>query len=215
MQHRTKRAIRRFERTWRPLWISSAGIALLLSIGLFAAEKLRPLVSGQLLISDAQAASKTIPAEISVCFTPEEECEDLIVGHIERANREILVMAYTFTAKPIMDALLRAQARGVTIEVIMDAKAAEQRYSMALPLQMARIPLWLDSSVAIMHNKILILDRQTVITGSYNLSKAAASKNAENVVTMNGGAAIARPFIDNFSRRKAAAERVIARQGKQ
>lgn len=211
MQHRTRRAIRRFERTWRPLWISSIGVALTLSIGLLAVDKLRPLVLGQLLISKVQAASSRIPAEIAVCFTPEEECEDLIVRQIDSARREVLVMAYTFTAKPILDALLRAQGRGVAIEVIMDAKAAEQRYSMSLPLQMARIPIWLDSSVAIMHNKILILDRQTVITGSYNLSKAAATRNAENVVTMNGGAAIARPFIDNFGRRKAAAERVVAR----
>ena len=46
----------------------------------------------------------------------------------------------------------------------------------------AGIPTFIDAKHAIAHNKIMIIDRETVITGSFNFTKAAEEKNAENLL---------------------------------
>ena len=58
------------------------------------------------------------------------------------------------------------------------------RYSGAVYLVHAGVPVWIDDGPAIAHNKVVILDGRTVITGSFNFSKAADTRNAENVVVI-------------------------------
>jgi len=45
----------------------------------------------------------------------------------------------------------------------------------------AGIPTKIDSAHDIAHNKIIIIDGAIVITGSFNFTKAAEDKNAENL----------------------------------
>lgn len=149
---------------------------------------------------------------VEVCFSPEMPCETRIVELVDQAQNEVLVMAYTFTSRPILEALLRAQGRGVRIEVVLDASQASNRYSVLLALQMARIPLWLDRSVRIMHNKVLILDRDRVVTGSYNLTKSAAESNAENLLVLTGSDQLVAAYVATFERRKKSAERVMPKK---
>lgn len=182
-------------------------IAIVLVVGLLlvfvAIEKARGAAANRIVGGQA---------EVEVCFTPEMPCEGRIVELVDQAQKEALVMAYTFTSKPVLDALLRAQGRGVRIEVILDASQASNRSSVLLALQMARIPLWLDQSVRIMHNKVLILDRERVVTGSYNLTKSAAESNAENLIVLTGSDQLVAAYVRNFDRRKKAAERVEAKK---
>ena len=46
------------------------------------------------------------------------------------------------------------------------------------------IPTYIDDKHAIAHNKIMVIDRQTIITGSFNFTKAAEEKNAENLLIL-------------------------------
>jgi phosphatidylserine/phosphatidylglycerophosphate/cardiolipin synthase-like enzyme len=48
----------------------------------------------------------------------------------------------------------------------------------------ARIPVKIDFVHDIAHNKIMIIDGEIVITGSFNFSKAAEDKNAENLLVI-------------------------------
>jgi phosphatidylserine/phosphatidylglycerophosphate/cardiolipin synthase-like enzyme len=41
-----------------------------------------------------------------------------------------------------------------------------------------------DAQHVIAHNKVMIIDGETVITGSFNLTKAAEEKNAENLLVI-------------------------------
>ena len=43
----------------------------------------------------------------------------------------------------------------------------------------------IDGNQALMHSKVFIIDRQLVITGSYNFSKAAENRNNENTLLIN------------------------------
>lgn len=50
---------------------------------------------------------------------------------------------------------------------------------------------------AIAHNKIIIIDRSVVITGSFNFTKAAEEKNAENLLIIRSKE-LAKPYLDNW-----------------
>jgi phosphatidylserine/phosphatidylglycerophosphate/cardiolipin synthase-like enzyme len=44
------------------------------------------------------------------------------------------------------------------------------------------VPTTVDADHAISHNKVIIIDGETVLTGSFKFTKAAQEKNAENVL---------------------------------
>ncbi|HTR44450.1 MAG TPA: phospholipase D-like domain-containing protein, partial [Thermodesulfovibrionales bacterium] len=46
------------------------------------------------------------------------------------------------------------------------------------------IPTYIDAQHAIAHNKVMIIDKETVITGSFNFTKAAEERNAENLLIL-------------------------------
>jgi len=61
------------------------------------------------------------------------------------------------------------------------------------------------SAHAIAHNKIIIIDRQVVITGSYNFTKAAEGKNAENLLVIRSKA-LAGKYIINWQEHRGHAD---------
>ncbi|WP_353279603.1 phospholipase D-like domain-containing protein [Wolbachia endosymbiont (group A) of Ennomos erosarius] len=56
----------------------------------------------------------------TVCFTPRENCTNLIIDSVGHAKKSVLVQAYQFTSKPIAESLVQAKKRGVDIKVILD-----------------------------------------------------------------------------------------------
>lgn len=120
-----------------------------------------------------------------VCFTPGGDCTQKIVRTIEEAKRQILVQAYSFTSAPIAKALMLAHRRGVDVRVILDKSQKSQRYTSSTFLANQGIPTWIDYKVAIAHNKVMIVDSATVITGSFNFTSAAQNKNAENLLILH------------------------------
>lgn len=120
--------------------------------------------------------------DIDVYFSPDGGCTEAIIREIDRARGEVLVQAYSFTSAPIAQALLKAYKRGVRVEIILDRSQRTQRYSAATFFAHAGIPTYIDARHAIAHDKIMVIDRGTVITGSFNFTKAAQEKNAENLL---------------------------------
>jgi phosphatidylserine/phosphatidylglycerophosphate/cardiolipin synthase-like enzyme len=98
------------------------------------------------------------------------------------AKTRILVQAYSFTSAPVAKALLDAHKRGVQVQVILDKSQRTEKYSSADFLANQGVPTLIDAAHAIAHNKVMIIDSETVITGSFNFTKAAQEKNAENVL---------------------------------
>jgi phosphatidylserine/phosphatidylglycerophosphate/cardiolipin synthase-like enzyme len=123
-------------------------------------------------------------APAKVYFSPSGGATRAIVQEIDNAKQEILVQAYSFTSAPIAKALVDAHKRGVSVETVLDKSQRTASYSGATFLANNRIPTYIDSAHAIAHNKVMIIDRQTVITGSFNFTKAAEEKNAENLLVI-------------------------------
>jgi phosphatidylserine/phosphatidylglycerophosphate/cardiolipin synthase-like enzyme len=142
--------------------------------------------------------------ELRTCFTPVENCMGLIVAQIDGAKSEILVQAYSFKAKPLISALGRAHTRGVKVRVILD-RADERAHDRAGSRLIAeRILPQVDTGVASAHNKVMIIDRDSVITGSFNFTEAAQKTNAENVLVIKGHPDVAAAYVKNWERRLAA-----------
>jgi phosphatidylserine/phosphatidylglycerophosphate/cardiolipin synthase-like enzyme len=135
---------------------------------------------------------------IRVYFSPHGGCTDAILSQINQAKTEILVQAYSFTSKPIARALIQAKKRGVKIIAILDKSNRTQRYSAAPCLKDMEIPVYIDDKHAIAHNKIMIIDNRVVITGSFNFSMAAETKNAENLLILDDLPDLTRAYRDNF-----------------
>jgi phosphatidylserine/phosphatidylglycerophosphate/cardiolipin synthase-like enzyme len=127
--------------------------------------------------------------ELGVCFTPEygvtPSCTQEVVDALNGATKSVLVQAYSFTSAPIAKALVDAKRRGIDVKVILDRSNRTAHYSAATFLAHAGIPMWIDAQHAIAHNKVMIIDGKTVLTGSFNFTKAAEQQNAENLVNIN------------------------------
>ncbi len=150
-------------------------------------------------------------AAVAVCFSPPIQggCDPqaAILSEIAGARNEILVQAYVLTARPVVDALIRAHARGVVVRIILDRKQLRHDRSgvrAASRLVAAGIPVAIDDGVrGIAHNKVMVIDRRTVITGSYNFTWSAEHRNAENMVIINDPV-VAAEYAQNWRTRESA-----------
>jgi len=106
-------------------------------------------------------------------FSPNGGCTEAVVFEINNAKTSILVQAYSFTSDPIETALKDAHRRGVEVRVILDRSQYEAKGAAALPLYEANIDVRMDAKHPIAHNKVMIIDSFTVITGSFNFYSAS------------------------------------------
>lgn len=140
--------------------------------------------------------------EYQVCFTPGQDCTALITSEILNAKKSIYVQAYSFTSPAIAKALSDAKHKGVSVNIILDkSQIKHNQYSSATYFQHQNIPLYIDNKPAIAHNKVMIIDEHTVITGSFNFTKAAQEKNAENVIVIHD-AGLAALYLANWNKRR-------------
>lgn len=135
---------------------------------------------------------------ISVWFSPHGGCTEAVVDAVDHAKSKILVQAYSFTSAPIAKALKDAHDRGVDVRVILDKSQRTERYSGLTYLQHAGIPTWIDSVHAIAHNKVMVIDGVTVVSGSFNFTKSAESSNAENLLLIHD-ANLAKAYDQNWA----------------
>jgi phosphatidylserine/phosphatidylglycerophosphate/cardiolipin synthase-like enzyme len=143
---------------------------------------------------------------IEVFFSPSGGATEAIVREIGKARQEILVQAYSFTSKPIAKALLDAKKRGISIIAVLDKSQRTERYTAATFLLNAGIPVFIDDKHAIAHNKIIIIDRSTLITGSFNFTRAAEENNAENLLVIKGNQKLVDQYLRNFEEHKGHSE---------
>ncbi len=154
----------------------------------------------------------TLPA-IEVYFSPHGGCTDAVVREIESARSTILVQAYSFTSAPIAKALVDAKRRRVRVQVILDKSAERENYTEADFLAQMGVPTLIDAQHAIAHNKVMILDGQVVLTGSFNFTRQAETSNAENLLVIRSPA-LARQYAANWQLHAVHSEPYAGRQSR-
>ena len=156
-----------------------------------------------LALAQPPKAPKPIPmpgqvaCTATVFFSPRGGCTDAVVREIDKANSEIKVQAYSFTSKPIADALIAAQKRGVKVDVCADDSNKNPDTSIVDELAAAGVTVRLDAKHAISHSKTMVIDGKTVLTGSFNWTAAAEKSNLENLVLIQSDV-VAKQYLDNW-----------------
>lgn len=150
---------------------------------------------------------------VDVFFSPEDDVIAKIVAAVGKARREIRVQAYLFTSRKLASALIRAHVRGLDVAIIMDQEQFEKGGAPNLAeLVAAHVPVYLDGQHAAAHNKIILIDAESdmpvVITGSYNFTLAAQTKNAENLLIISGDKAVAHGYRENWIRHREHSQRM-------
>jgi phosphatidylserine/phosphatidylglycerophosphate/cardiolipin synthase-like enzyme len=153
-------------------------------------------------------AAPAAPAEprVRVLFSPGGGCTEAIVAEIAKAKASIDVQAYSFTSAPIADAVAKAHARGVRVRVVLDKSQRTERYTSATFLHNHGVPTWIDDAHAIAHNKLILIDRRVILTGSFNFTKSAEARNAENLLIIENHPDLSSSYAANFETHLAHAE---------
>ncbi|WP_321883800.1 phospholipase D-like domain-containing protein [Burkholderia cepacia] len=143
---------------------------------------------------------------VDVGFAPDGAAARLVVAAIDSARTSVKVAAYAFTSTEIARRLAAAQARGVKVEMLVDAKETRDlsargyaNRAMQMVLQ-AGIPVRAVSAYKTSHDKYLVVDNESIETGSFNYT-SAATKNSENALWIASCPSIAQAFMRHWQSR--------------
>ena len=178
---------------------------LLILIGFGAGYTTNEFVASPLQVPHAQQEPNQPSVYLkegatSVCFTPNKQCQLQIIGEINKAKDSIFIQAYSFTDRDIAQALVAAAHRGVQVQVLLDKSNRNDKRSAKDLIIQNNLPLRFDSPAGIAHSKTIIIDNQLVISGSYNFSTAAYTRNTENLLILNSPG-LAKEYIQNWLKR--------------
>jgi len=139
-------------------------------------------------------------ATYEVIFSPTMQAEQAIIRFIQDAQKSVHVAAYSFTSRPIAQALLEARARGLDVRVVVDKSQASGRYSAATFLANQAVSVRVDGEYQLQHQKVVIVDGVSVETGSYNFTASARDRNSENVIIIRNAPALAARYEENWEK---------------
>ena len=137
-------------------------------------------------------------SEVENYFGPEDGVEKEILSELREANEEIVFMAFAFTSEPIAELMAAKITEGVDIRGVFE-KGGRSRYTKYDFLRRAGAEVRWDTNRYNMHHKVIVIDRQVVVVGSYNFSKSANTQNDENCLIIHS-TELAASFLAEFER---------------
>lgn len=145
-------------------------------------------------------------------FAPDPGIVPAVTERLDGARETLEVAIYSLTHPEIAAALVRAHKRGVRVRVLFDKVQAAGRYSQDERLERAGVPVRRDRERGLMHHKFAVIDRRTVMTGSFNYTRGAAERNRENLIVLEDAALAAR-YAAQFEEAWAASAPARRRRG--
>lgn len=121
-------------------------------------------------------------------FAPDHAPEMEFIKQMIKARTRIDFAVFTFAeSSGIDDALASAQGLGLSIQGILDRKQANQTWAAKHTLAAAGVQLHRNKTgtgVRKVHHKLMVLDDQVTILGSFNYTGPANLTNDENIVVI-------------------------------
>jgi len=182
---------------FHPKFITVDGKIVLIGSGNFTDEGLHLHHNHFLLIQDTKIAEffrqkfiswwNDTPSEevyedhiYQIYFSPETNCESIIIQNISDARESIHFLNYHFTSEEIAKAIIKKKLSGVDVYGIQEGSTIEP-YSVFYPLSDYGCKLKKSNRAGFLHDKLFIIDEKIVITGSYNPT-ASARRNTECLI---------------------------------
>lgn len=146
--------------------------------------------------------------EIDIIFAPEADETRILIDEISQAEHSIRMMVFVFSLGDLADAILQQMVDpDFVVRGVFENRNSKARWSQLPTLHCAGADMRQDGNPYTLHHKVLILDDDTVITGSFNFSRNAAQSNDENIVIVRD-AVIAGLYLDEWNRLWDSAERL-------
>ncbi|MGV8169242.1 MAG: phospholipase D-like domain-containing protein [Candidatus Nanoarchaeia archaeon] len=136
--------------------------------------------------------------ELENYFCPQDGCQREILSELNAANTSVYFMTFTFTDKDIANVLVNKKVDGLEVRGVIESYQG-RTYWVYPQLTEANIPIVLDEEKSLQHNKVFIIDNKTVITGSFNPTKSADTKNDENIIIIRQPD-IVQQYVEEFER---------------
>jgi len=120
---------------------------------------------------------------LEVYFSPDDRVARRIVALLRGAKTSINFMAYSFTANDFGDIVRQKAQDGLTVTGVMDESQIKSNTGTEFDgFSQVGLSVYPDGNEGLMHHKVIIIDREIVITGSYNFTASAERNNDENVL---------------------------------
>ena len=132
-------------------------------------------------------------------FAPENDTISPLLKEITSAEKSIYFMAFSFTHDKLGEAIRNRFMSEIAVEGVFDENQIT-KYSEYTPMKELGMQVKIDETPGTMHHKVIIIDEETVVTGSYNFSRNAETQNSENLLIIKGNKDIARAYLDEFNK---------------
>ncbi len=143
---------------------------------------------------------------LDIYFSPDDRVEAALLDLLENAQSSIYFLAYSFTSDPLGEAIRRQAARGLEVKGVMEADQVRSNAGSEYDVfRQAGVDVRLDGNAGQMHHKVLVIDGQVVVTGSYNFTFSAETRNDENLIVIYDSR-LASLFLREFQRIYSAAQ---------
>ncbi len=117
-------------------------------------------------------------------FAPEDQVADRLVALLGEAEDSIRFMAFSFTDDRLGSEMIRQHEAGLTVQGVFEGRNADPVYSEFGRMSdlEPRMDVRLDGNTYMMHHKVIIVDNDAVVLGSFNFSESADTVNDENLL---------------------------------
>lgn len=137
---------------------------------------------------------------LEIFFSPEDGTASRLVELVASARESVYFLAFAFTSDPLALALIERLQAGVPVAGVLDESQATTNFGGEYErLRQAGVDVRLDGNRYSMHHKVIIIDEQIVVTGSYNFSASAEERNDENTLIIHD-AQLASAYLTEFRR---------------
>lgn len=143
---------------------------------------------------------------LDIYFSPDDHVQAALIDLLDNSQTSIYFLAYSFTADPLAEAIRRRAAAGIKVLGVMEAgQVATNKGTEYDAFRAAGLDVRLDENQGLMHHKVMVIDGQIVVMGSYNFSASAENTNDENVIVIYNPD-IAAQYLQEFQRVYASAQ---------
>jgi len=129
---------------------------------------------------------------------------------IHHARTSLKIALFTFTHPALVDEVIAAKNRGVDVTLIIDMHSALGASTTAVDrIKKAGIRVILSKGVQLLHHKFILIDDQTLVTGSANWTKAAFYNNSDCILVLHQLDTDQKNFMENMWKRLELEGRVL------
>lgn len=146
------------------------------------------------------ALADAVTNKCSVWFSPRGGVTQAIVdllGQAAKPGDEVRIAAFQYTSKPINDKVKELVSNGVDVRLVVDRSAFTARGSLSEDARANGVTVVYDKKHKINHNKVIIVNRRHVLTGSFNFTGNAETGNAENALICDSKD-LAKVYLENW-----------------